>query len=370
MLISHRPHSVTLASTSTIAKTAAREKFELGAQEQLQVTPASEVANQAIDTTLEFPSFFNPMSQRQENYNATKDKNDDFSVTLSQAINAVNKVENSKNSKEITSKAYGYSVDSKGFMGADFNAAAGLPDGFKIHKSTLDTIVDNAESETKFFNQLAGSSVSVVNVDVANTIGQYYSLFTQLVGTEKNSFSSAELSSLPAGYKNDKMKKDSATDFWDYTDAIVTHIFSANDIAELEKLQENNPAQRGIMPWKLDFSSQHLKESRNGFDMSVYKSDDGYSVENVFVAFIDSHSGLPLKGGKTEFSSEFPKTEFLTEIPVDKILADQKKYDDLLASVLMMIDEKKDGSVFSKDNDESTKKLMDSVKAIYARAMV
>lgn len=124
------------------------------------------------------------------------------------------------------------------------------------------------------------------------------------------------------------------------------------------------------MPWKLDFSSQHLKESRNGFDMSVYKSDDGYSVENVFVAFIDSHSGLPLKGGKTEFSSEFPKTEFLTEIPVDKILADQKKYDDLLASVLMMIDEKKDGSVFSKDNDESTKKLMDSVKAIYARAMV
>ena len=40
------------------------------------------------------------------------------------------------------------------------------------------------------------------------------------------------------------------------------------------------------------------------------------------------------------------------------------------ASVLMMIDEKKDGSVFSKDNDESTKKLMDSVKAIYARAMV
>ncbi len=33
MLISNRPQSVTLASTSTIAKTAAREKFELGAQE-------------------------------------------------------------------------------------------------------------------------------------------------------------------------------------------------------------------------------------------------------------------------------------------------------------------------------------------------
>ena len=264
-----------------------------------------------------------------------------------------------------TAVAYGYSVDSKGFMGADFNKAAGLPQDFKIHKSTLDTIVDNAKSETKFFNQLAGSSVSVVNVDVANTIGQYYSLFTQLVGREKNSFSSAELSLLPAGYKNDKMKKDSAADFWNYTDAIVTHIFSANDMAELEKLQENNPTQRVMIPWKLDFSSQHLKESRNGFDMSVYKSNDGYSVENVFVAFIDSHSGLPLKGGNTKFSSEFPKTEFLTEIPVDEILAEQKKYDDLLAGVLMMIDKKKDSN-----DDEANKKLLDSVKAIYERAMV
>ena len=264
-----------------------------------------------------------------------------------------------------TTTAYGYSVDSKGFMGVDFNKAAGLPQDFKIHKSTLDTIIDNAKSETEFFNLLAGSSVSVVNVDVANTIGQYYSLFTQLVGREKNSFSSAELSLLPAGYKNDKMKKDSAADFWNYTDAIVTHIFSANDMAELEKLQENNPTQRVMIPWKLDFSLQHLKESRNGFDMSVYKSNDGYSVENIFVAFIDSHSGLPLKGGNTKFSSEFPKTEFLTEIPVDEILADQKKYDDLLAGVLMMIDEKKDSN-----DDETNKKLLDSVKAIYARAMV
>ena len=74
---------------------------------------------------------------------------------------------------------------------------------------------------------------------------------------------------------------------------------------------------------------------------------------------------MPLKGGNTKFSSEFPKTEFLTEIPVDEILADQKKYDDLLAGVLMMIDEKKDSN-----DDETNKKLLDSVKAIYARAMV
>ncbi|EKT7780694.1 hypothetical protein PW853_001880, partial [Campylobacter coli] len=39
-----------------------------------------------------------------------------------------------------TDTAYGYSVDKDGYMGSDFNKAAGLPEDFKIHKSTLDEI--------------------------------------------------------------------------------------------------------------------------------------------------------------------------------------------------------------------------------------
>ncbi|MEJ3831415.1 hypothetical protein WGU56_06905, partial [Campylobacter jejuni] len=39
-----------------------------------------------------------------------------------------------------TNTAYGYSVDKDGYMGSDFNKAAGLPNDFKIHKSTLDEI--------------------------------------------------------------------------------------------------------------------------------------------------------------------------------------------------------------------------------------
>ena len=37
-------------------------------------------------------------------------------------------------------QAYGYTVDKAGFMGVDFNKAAGLPQDFKIHKSTLDEL--------------------------------------------------------------------------------------------------------------------------------------------------------------------------------------------------------------------------------------
>ncbi|MDN2750840.1 hypothetical protein PAJ48_09160, partial [Campylobacter jejuni] len=39
-----------------------------------------------------------------------------------------------------TNTAYGYSVDKDGYMGSDFNKAAGLPEDFKMHKSTLDEI--------------------------------------------------------------------------------------------------------------------------------------------------------------------------------------------------------------------------------------
>lgn len=47
-----------------------------------------------------------------------------------------------------TNTAYGYSVDKDGYMGSDFNKAAGLPEDFKIHKSTLDEIERKAENNS------------------------------------------------------------------------------------------------------------------------------------------------------------------------------------------------------------------------------
>ena len=85
-------------------------------------------------------------------------------------------------------QAYGYTVDKAGFMGADFNKAAGLPQDFKIHKSTLDAIVlhnqkhpnsINFSMETKKDNQLFGED-SFANIDLADTIKQYYKIFDQI----------------------------------------------------------------------------------------------------------------------------------------------------------------------------------------------
>ncbi|MCI7076047.1 Cj0814 family flagellar-dependent secreted protein, partial [Campylobacter sp.] len=72
--------------------------------------------------------------------------------------------------------AYGYSVDSKGFMGADFNKAAGLPQDFKIHKSTLDAINNKTQEYCQKTSWLTGTNIVATNIDYADTVGQYYRL--------------------------------------------------------------------------------------------------------------------------------------------------------------------------------------------------
>ena len=64
-------------------------------------------------------------------------------------------------------QAYGYTVDKAGFMGADFNKAAGLPQDFKIHKSTLDEIV-RYNNKTYLFTQ-DRSKAAFEKIDVADT---------------------------------------------------------------------------------------------------------------------------------------------------------------------------------------------------------
>ncbi|HED8187708.1 TPA: flagellar biosynthesis protein FlgG, partial [Campylobacter jejuni] len=103
--------------------------------------------------------------------------------------------------------AYGYSVDKDGYMGSDFNKAAGLPEDFKIHKSTLDEIKKAAENDPPVVSstkEYLGVSSYYSNIDIANTIKQYYNLFSNALGqsfpNDKTSFSEADINSMPSGY--------------------------------------------------------------------------------------------------------------------------------------------------------------------------
>ena len=207
-------------------------------------------------------------------------------------------------SQTTATTAYGYSVDSKGFMGADFNKAAGLPVEFKIHKSTLDELVANSYRTLGWENAVSTTKATFSNIDVANTIGQYFNVFSQIVDTSKKAFSTGELNALPAGY-DFVGKENSLVGLKDFENMVVTHKFDGSQMNELENLAKFMP---GVMPRKLDFSpaSMRTDNAMYGFapDMSVYESGEEYSIESVFVSFLKAHDASALKGGGTELSGE------------------------------------------------------------------
>ena len=90
-------------------------------------------------------------------------------VEINSAVNSA--VSSATAVNQTTATAYGYSVDSKGFMGADFNKAAGLPAEFKIHKSTLDAINNKTQEYCQKTSWLTGTNIVATNIDYADTVG-------------------------------------------------------------------------------------------------------------------------------------------------------------------------------------------------------
>ncbi|EAL8465548.1 Cj0814 family flagellar-dependent secreted protein [Campylobacter jejuni] len=188
-----------------------------------------------------------------------------------------------------TDTAYGYSVDKDGYMGSDFNKAAGLPEDFKIHKSTLD--------EIERFNQHGMASETSGNYydsfDMASIVKSHYNSFNQVISAfpnDKTSFSEADLEQLPKGL-NDGCNQNK--------EYIVTHIFNAEQFHEAQAIKYST-MNLGMNLMKLDFSPQSMEQgpsNEGGFnpDMSVYpKNEDGsYSKEALFMSFLKSYSPIP-----------------------------------------------------------------------------
>ncbi|ELJ3973384.1 hypothetical protein QQW42_000445 [Campylobacter coli] len=188
-----------------------------------------------------------------------------------------------------TDTAYGYSVDKDGYMGSDFNKAAGLPNDFKIHKSTLD--------EIERFNQHGMASETSGNYynsfDMASIVKSYYNSFNQVISAfpnDKTSFSEADLEQLPKGLnygRNENKEK------------IVKNIFNAEQFHEAQAIKYST-MNLGMNLMKLDFSPQSMEQDpsiEDDFnpDMSVYpQNEDGnYSKEALFMSFLKSYPPFP-----------------------------------------------------------------------------
>ncbi|KAF0261767.1 hypothetical protein E5Z00_08575 [Campylobacter coli] len=211
-----------------------------------------------------------------------------------------------------TNTAYGYSVDKNGYMGSDFNKAAGLPEDFKIHKSTLDEIERyNTDLNAHTANYLGVSSY-YSNIDMADTIRQYYSKFNQIINhsfgnSNKTSFSVEDLNSLPKGYSIHNT--DFKFMFQNLDSQTITNFYNTQEqYDEMEQLGTIAHINVGLQPLNFtpqSMQTQNLDENSAKYtfnpDMSVYpQNEDGsYSKEDLFMSFLKSSGGEALEGGNT-----------------------------------------------------------------------
>ncbi len=211
-----------------------------------------------------------------------------------------------------TDTAYGYSVDKNGYMGSDFNKAAELPEDFKIHKSTLDEIYSfNTSFKEHTANDL-GVSNYYTNIDMADTIRQYYSKFNQIINhsfgnSNKTSFSVEDLNSLPKGYSIHNT--DFKFMFQNLDSQTITNFYNTQErYNEAEQLGMFGHINIGLQPLNFtpqSMQTQNLDENSAKYtfnpDMSVYpQNEDGsYSKEALFMSFLKSSGGEALEGGNT-----------------------------------------------------------------------
>ena len=209
-------------------------------------------------------------------------------------------------------QAYGYTVDKAGFMGADFNKAAGLPQDFKIHKSTLDELGRFAE-RNHVLNRIKSKDEQIKifdNIDMADTIKHYYRLFDQMtsaLGDDKKSYTLADIGKLPKGYSTKGTHYDAKGHLLkDLSNSTISNIYSSTDELNSAKSLSKELSSAGVrlIVKEVDFT---MSEAGDEFsfnpDMSFYKSDEGYSKEALFMGFLRSSRPLPSDSAKTKLSS-------------------------------------------------------------------
>ncbi|EFV4162507.1 hypothetical protein HRC31_000996 [Campylobacter jejuni] len=223
-----------------------------------------------------------------------------------------------------TNTAYGYSVDKDGYMGSDFNKAAGLPEDFKIHKSTLDEIKKAAENDpvVSSTKEYLGVSSYYSNIDIANTIKQYYNLFSNALGqsfpNDKTSFSEADINSMPSGYGvsgtqwmdfNEPSNRMNITGLKDFSNSLISNVYKTPEQAkEADEIWLDSGCMiKGLSSETLGLSLEEIKNVSRGEDwqfnpdMSVYpQNEDGsYSKETLFMSFLKSTGVSPREGSAT-----------------------------------------------------------------------
>ena len=325
-------NSLVSGNETTLAKTAAFSTAQNATQTSAQ--------NSANSTNLNSQSDIFALKIEARNANESSNLLADMLASLD---------ENSANPK-----LYGYSVDSKGFMGLDFNIAAGLPQSFKIHSSTLEAVHNTISQDyvNKLTAEYYNQSSFFDNIDIAAIFKRSYSIFSQIANIsfgDKTSFSEADLAALPKGYSDDDfyeyLKKDKAN-------PRVTAIYKdEQSLAEARKLGQElfeNSIEVIIPTRELNWVQNVKTDTQNGSlfnpDMSMYKDGENYTLEALFVGSMKVNLAPNVSGSQTQINPYIEIMEkliqkegeriSLTLVTLDKIASGEVDFMQILKAAL------------------------------------
>ena len=107
------------------------------------------------------------------------------------------KVSTKASANQTSSEVLGYKVDKDGYFTDEFNKQAGIPSDYKIHSSTLESLV-RIETQSDYMQRTFDS------IDILKTVNNAYKILSQVVGEDtlnsKDSFSLDEIRNFPQGF--------------------------------------------------------------------------------------------------------------------------------------------------------------------------
>ena len=116
-----------------------------------------------------------------------------YALNLEQNIKVSTKVA----TKQTSSEVLGYKIDKDGYFTDEFNKQAGIPSDYKIHSSTLESLV-RIETQSDYMQRAFDS------IDILKTVNNAYKVLSQVVGEDtlnsKDSFSLDEIRNFPQGF--------------------------------------------------------------------------------------------------------------------------------------------------------------------------
>ena len=123
--------------------------------------------------------------------------NNTYTQSYKASINSRQAASLSTATNQTSSLVLGYKVDKDGYFTDEFNKQAGIPSDYKIHSSTLESLV-RIETQPDYMQRVFDS------IDILKTVNNAYKVLSQVVGEDtlnsKDSFSLDEIRNFPQGF--------------------------------------------------------------------------------------------------------------------------------------------------------------------------